>query len=70
MTLLGVSKTSAARPSYMSSMTSKALEWRGMFEQAFIRKVYRVSVCASLEAPYVSITKTARLMLCISHDIR
>lgn len=67
---LEVSKISATRPSYMSSMSSKPLEWREMFVHTFIRAVYKVSIFSSQKAPCVSITKTALLMLCNSQDIR
>jgi hypothetical protein len=70
MILLDVSKTSAARPSYISSISCKALERREMFEHTFIRTIYKVSISSSQKAPCVSITKTARLMSCNSQDIR
>lgn len=70
MILLEVSKNSAARPSYMSSISSKELEWREMSEHTFIRTIYKVSNSSSQKAPCVSITKTARVMLCNSQDIR
>ena len=70
MILLEVSKISVARPSYMSSISSKALEWREMFEHTFIRRVYKVSIASSQKAPCVSITKADRLILCNSQDIR
>jgi hypothetical protein len=41
MIFLEVSATPAARPSYTSSISSKALEWREMFEHTFIRAVYK-----------------------------
>jgi hypothetical protein len=70
MIFLEVSKNYAARPSYMNSMSSKALEWRERFEHTFIRTVFKVSISSTQKAPCVSITKTARLMLCNSQDIR